>query len=159
MAGKGAANGSLRARATDGERGRDPPASAAGPPITPMSRSPLSGRGQLDGSDDSAFLFESLVARFIGRNGVSVQSGSGFGSTALRVHNRIFAMPVDTGIAVKLAAEDVAEWIQSDRGLPFTAGKARPLREWVLIPLTSHANWADAAEAAYAFGSAKPLKR
>jgi hypothetical protein len=83
---------------------------------------------------DHAELFEALCAEYAGVTGVSVPSGgSGFGSNALKINNKIFAMLVDGRLVVKLPAARVTELIETDAGLPFDAGKGKPMKEWVML--------------------------
>jgi TfoX/Sxy family transcriptional regulator of competence genes len=82
--------------------------------------------------------FATLVAALAGRDGVTLGSGRrGFGSGALTVHGRIFAMVSDDRIVLKLPHERVAAVLASGDGLAFDAGKGRPMKEWVALRETS----------------------
>jgi hypothetical protein len=63
----------------------------------------------------------------------SERGGQGFGSRALKINNRIFAMLVGGRLVVKLPRARVAELIETGRGQPFDAGKGRPMKEWVAL--------------------------
>ena len=82
--------------------------------------------------DSHAALFESLCDEYTGMSGVTVpDGGSGFGSNAIKINKSIFAMLVDDRLVVKLPAARVAELISSGDGVPFDAGKGKPMKEWV----------------------------
>ena len=54
-----------------------------------------------------------------------------FGHSALKAGGKIFAMVLSTGaFVVKLPAARVAELEQGGAGVPFQAGKGRPMKEW-----------------------------
>ena len=79
-----------------------------------------------------AELFESLCDEYAGVTGVTVpEGGSGFGSNAIKINKSICAMLVDDRIVVKLPAARVAQLISDGAGVPFDAGKGRPMKEWV----------------------------
>ena len=83
---------------------------------------------------DHAELFEALCAEYADVTGVSVPSGgSGFGSSAIKINSKIFVMLVDDHLVVKLPAARVAELIDTGAGLPFDAGKGKPMKEWVRL--------------------------
>ena len=84
-----------------------------------------SGEGQ-------AALFESICDEYAGRDGVTLPGGSsGFGSNAIKINKSIFAMLVDDRIVVKLPATRVSQLIAAGDGVPFDAGKGKPMKEWV----------------------------
>ena len=78
-------------------------------------------------------MFESLCEEYAGLSGVTVPDGggSGFGSNAIKINKSIFAMLVNDRLVVKLPAGRVAALISSGDGLPFDAGKGKPMKEWV----------------------------
>ena len=83
-------------------------------------------------TDSHAALFESLCDEYAGLSGVTVpDGGSGFGSNAIKINKSIFAMLVNDRLVVKLPAARVAELISSGDGVPFDAGKGKPMKEWV----------------------------
>ena len=99
--------------------------------------------------------FADLVAACGAWPGVEVPDGSrrGFGSKALRVGGQIFAMESMGRLVVKLPPDRVVALLDSGDGQPFTAGKAKWLREWVSLPLTHRdAEWV--AREAYEFVAA-----
>jgi TfoX/Sxy family transcriptional regulator of competence genes len=101
--------------------------------------------------------FADLVALCAAWPGVEVPDGSrrGFGSTALRVGGRIFAMESMGRLVVKLPAERVRGLLDSGEGQPFTAGKAKWLKEWVSLPL-DHPEADAIAREAYDFVGGSP---
>ena len=100
-------------------------------------------------SDQSqAALFESLCEEYAGISGVTVpEGGSGFGSNAIKIDRSIFVMLVSERLVVKLPAARVAELISSGQGLPFDAGKGKPMKEWVALNVDDDACRQLAAEA------------
>jgi hypothetical protein len=84
------------------------------------------------GTASQAALFESLCDEYAGVSGVTVPAGgSGFGSNAIKINKSIFAMLVNDRLVVKLPAARVAELIAARDGVPFDAGKGKPMKEWV----------------------------
>jgi hypothetical protein len=75
----------------------------------------------------------------------------GFGSSALRVHGRIFAMVSDGRLVLKLPPERVAALIGSGYGATFDTGKGQPLREWVSLEPTRQSKWLALATEALEF--------
>ena len=86
---------------------------------------------------DAAALFEQVVAEVQEDPRVALPAApgaSGFGSTALTVDGRIFAMLVGGELVLKLPGERVAALIAGGEGQPFRNGKGQPMREWVVVP-------------------------
>ncbi len=98
--------------------------------------------------------FDELVEVLAGEPGVTSPHESparGFGSNALKVHGSIFAMVVYGQLVVKLPAARVRELVADGTGAPFTAGKTRPMREWVAVPVEQYAAWEPLAREALRF--------
>jgi hypothetical protein len=94
----------------------------------------------MSGNEGHAALFESLCEEYAAVNGVTVpEGGSGFGSNAIKINKSIFAMLVNDRLVVKLPAARVTELISSGGGLPFDAGKDRPMKEWVALTIDASA--------------------
>lgn len=91
-----------------------------------------------------------------GPNVTQGDGGKGFGSYALKVEGRIFAMLSSRlEFVVKLPRTRVDELVESGEGHPFDSGKGRPMKEWLVVPPTSSLDWSAVAEEALAFvGSA-----
>src|SRR6185436_1735879 len=95
--------------------------------------------------------FERLAAAFVGRDGVTIGEGRGFGAGTLKAGGSIFAMRNAGGLALKLPADRVSALLGDGDGLAFDAGKGRPMREWVVVPWRSDEEWLALAEEASAF--------
>jgi hypothetical protein len=95
----------------------------------------------MSGAEGHSALFESLCEEYAGVSGVSVPDGggSGFGSNAIKINKSIFAMLVNDRLVVKLPAGRVAELISSGDGLPFDAGKGKPMKEWASLTVDEDA--------------------
>jgi len=94
----------------------------------------------MSSNQSQAALFESLCEEYASVAGVSVpEGGSGFGSNALKINRSIFAMLVNDRLVVKLPAGRVAQLISSGDGLPFDAGKGKPMKEWVAVSVDDDA--------------------
>ena len=79
--------------------------------------------------------FDEVIGALAERDGVTVGGGRGFGANALKVDGRIFAMSDDAGLVLKLPRDRVAALVASGAGLPFDAGKGRPMNSWVFRPM------------------------
>ncbi|GAA3582738.1 hypothetical protein GCM10022222_79410 [Amycolatopsis ultiminotia] len=102
--------------------------------------------------------FEDLVDEFQHVTGVTPPGASrGFGSHALRVHNRIFAMFVRGRLVVKLPKPRVDTLVADGHGVRFDANKGTPMKEWFAVAPESPLEWAELASEAMAFvENAKP---
>ncbi len=101
--------------------------------------------------------FEAIAEALTPIEGVTAGSGRrGFGSDALQVHGRIFAMARHGGIVLKLPGERVAELVAGGDGTPFDAGKGRPMKEWVVLSQRAQERWLPLAREALAFVAGAP---
>lgn len=80
--------------------------------------------------------FAELVQHFAHHPGVALPEHGrdrGFGSSALKVDGSIFAMLTQGRLVVKLPQARVTELVDAGTGVPFTAGKTAPMKEWLSI--------------------------
>jgi hypothetical protein len=83
-------------------------------------------------------------------------SSTGFGAAALKVNNRIFAMLSAERLVVKLPQARVEALIGDGIGEPFTAGKDRPMRQWLTLTTADPHTWRSLAREALDFVSGRP---
>ncbi|HEX3425293.1 MAG TPA: hypothetical protein VHT30_04120 [Acidimicrobiales bacterium] len=96
--------------------------------------------------------FATVIEAMAGQDGVTVGSGRrGFGSDALQVQGRIFAMARRGGLVLKLPAGRVDALLRSGLGDAFDAGKGKPMKEWVVVSLRAHDQWVALASEALAY--------
>ena len=96
--------------------------------------------------------FEDLVDEMVGLEGVTPpRGGSGFGRSALRVDNRIFAMFVFGHLVVKLPKPRVDVLVDDGHGVRFDANKGTPMKEWLSVGNDSPLAWPELAREALAF--------
>jgi hypothetical protein len=96
--------------------------------------------------------FEELVTAFALDPHITPPEGSrGFGSHALRVRGKIFAMVVRGHLVVKLPKARVDELVESGCGVRFDANKGRPMKEWLNLGADSTLEWEPLAREALAF--------
>ena len=101
--------------------------------------------------------FEKIVHELLRLPGVSYPSAElgrtrGFGSTALKVNGKIFAMINSQGrFAVKLPQQRVFELMADGRGARFEIGKARWVKEWVCLVPGTEDQWPAFAREALSF--------
>jgi hypothetical protein len=75
-------------------------------------------------------------------------TGKGFGSGALKVNGKIFAMMSSKGhFVVKLSAERVDALIAAGSGTRFIPGHGRPMKEWLVVT-ADHKFWLPLAKEA-----------
>ena len=96
--------------------------------------------------------FDDLVDELTATAGVTPPSpGGGFGSSALRVQNKIFAMLVRGRLVVKLPRARVDELVAAGVGDRFDANKGTPMKEWFNLGPTSDLPWSSLAHEALAY--------
>ncbi|MDE2196929.1 MAG: hypothetical protein KGJ56_07045 [Gammaproteobacteria bacterium] len=78
-------------------------------------------------------------------------NGKGFGSSALKVNGRIFAMMSSKGkFVVKLPKERVTELVKDGKGDNFAPGRGRLMKEWLEVKIPQ-AQWMALAKEARDF--------
>ncbi|WP_448625192.1 TfoX/Sxy family protein [Geodermatophilus sp. URMC 64] len=85
---------------------------------------------------DAEQRFAALVEALATRPGVGPPGAGGrrgFGSAALTVDGRIFAMVVGGGLVLKLPRHRVEGLVAAGTGLPFAAANGTPMRVWVAL--------------------------
>jgi hypothetical protein len=96
--------------------------------------------------------FDDLVGCFAGIPDVTLPGvGAGFGSSALRVSGRIFAMLVREQLVVKLPTARVDHFVKSGDGTNFDANKGIPMRQWLALNTGSDRSWIELATEALTF--------
>jgi hypothetical protein len=86
--------------------------------------------------------FDQLITSFARRPGVTPPSTSrGFGSHALKVNGKIFAMLVRGRLVVKLPRTRVTALVDAGEGAHFDANKGTPMKEWFSADPGSTLDW------------------
>ncbi len=102
--------------------------------------------------------FAAIVAAFRDEPGVtppdSTGAGKRFGSDALKVHDKIFAMHVGDRLVVKLSRQRVDDLIARGHGARFVSGQGRPMKEWFSVGPPGMPDALDLAREALAFVAA-----
>ncbi len=108
--------------------------------------------------DTTEARYAMIVDALLGSPAVSLgspdgkKSNQGFGSSALRVNNKIFAMLSSRGsFVVKLPRARVDELIASGHGERFDPGHGRLMKEWVVVEPTAEEDWLTLAREAMEF--------
>jgi hypothetical protein len=95
--------------------------------------------------------FVRVVSAFSGDRAVSRGTKKGFGSGALKVKGKIFAMMSSKGqFVVKLPKERVCDLVASGEGQYFDPGRGQLMKEWLAVGC-GKANWVELAREAYHF--------
>ena len=98
--------------------------------------------------------YAALVEEFLGESDVE-QSGKGFGSDALKVRGKIFAMLSHGRLVVKLPRQRVDALVASGDGERFDPRHdGRVMKEWLALAPTSPVEWLSLAREAQAFVAA-----
>ncbi len=106
-------------------------------------------------TDSADALFARLVTRFEGDPAVTLPSETGkrgkFGSDALKVDGKIFAMLSRGELVLKLPRSRVDELIASGVGTRFDPGHGRVMKEWVTVDAGRAGTWRELADEARSF--------
>jgi TfoX/Sxy family transcriptional regulator of competence genes len=101
---------------------------------------------------DDAERFDELLTFFAPDPRIRLpEGGRGFGSNALRVDGKIFAMFVRGRLVVKLPKVRVDALVDSGEGVRFDANKGTPMKEWVSLHPGSMVSWQALAQEARDF--------
>jgi TfoX/Sxy family transcriptional regulator of competence genes len=105
-------------------------------------------------SDDR---YAAVVVAFLGSADVTLGSPGkrGFGSSALQVGGKIFAMLVRGNLVVKLPRRRVDALVASGSGTRFDPGHGRLMKEWLAVEPTSDQDWLSLAREALEFVAAR----
>lgn len=105
--------------------------------------------------------FAMIVGELLSSPGVTPpaddsQSKKSFGSSALKIHNKIFAMLVRGRLVVKLPKARVDAIVTTGDGERFDPKRnGQLMKEWVCLEPTSELAWLDAAREAMQFVGSK----
>lgn len=94
-----------------------------------------------------------IADELVGPSVAEARPSRGFGSSALKVDTRIFAMLVQDRLVVKLPRQRVDALIASGEGERFDPGHGRLMREWLTVDPSRADLWLPLATEARAFVS------
>lgn len=105
--------------------------------------------------------YAAIVKAFAGKRGVSAESGRGFGSSALKIDNRIFAMLASgERFVVKLPRQRVDAMVAAGEGERFDPRRnGKLMREWLVVGPKLETHWLPLAQEAFEFAHVKSSKR
>jgi hypothetical protein len=100
--------------------------------------------------------YAAIVEAFLGESDVTgpndtPRTGRGFGATALKVNNKIFAMLTNDGFVVKLPRERVTALVATGKGQHYDPGHGRLMREWLAVAPDRADDWLPLAREAHTF--------
>ena len=97
--------------------------------------------------------FAAIVEELLSNPGVTPPSeGKKFGSSELKIHNKIFAMLVRGKLVVKLPKPRVDALVASEVGERFDPRRdGRLMKEWVVVDAISEEEWLSLAREAMEF--------
>jgi hypothetical protein len=99
--------------------------------------------------------FAPVVAAMAGKRGVTRESRQGFGSGALKVNGKIFAMLTPRAeFVVKISRVRVDELVSQGVGERFEPGPGRVMKEWLALDRRTEL-WTELAKEAYQFVKAQ----
>ena len=104
--------------------------------------------------DETEARFVAIVEAFARTPAVTHGKAGGrlFGSSAPKVHDKIFAMVSSTGhFVVKLPKARVDALVANGVGVRFDANRGQPMKEWLEVHSTSAEEWLQLAREALNF--------
>ena len=103
-------------------------------------------------ADSAQDRYDAIVTALLAEADVTFgPPGSGFGSSALKVNNKIFAMLFADRLVVKLPEHRVDQLVEAGDGLRFDPGHGRQMKEWLSVDPTSDLAWLSLAREARQF--------
>jgi hypothetical protein len=101
--------------------------------------------------------YATIVKAFAGKRGVSAESGRGFGSSALKIDNHIFAMLASGAeFVVKLPRHRVDALVAAGEGQRFDPRRnGKLMKEWLVVPRRLDTRWLPLAQEAFEFAKTK----
>ena len=105
--------------------------------------------------------YAALVDALVGEPGVTPPTADApqrFGSTSLKINNKIFAMLVQGRLVVKLPAQRVDALAAAGEGQHFDPGKGQLMKEWFSVEPGAEDEWLPLATEAMQFVG-RPVKR
>src|SRR5579884_2525715 len=95
--------------------------------------------------------FAKVAEAFSKDRAVEVGGGKGFGSGALKIRGKIFAMlSSQQRFVVKLSKKRVHELVTAGAGIRFEPRPGKPMNEWLVVK-ADRQDWIDLAKEAYEF--------
>jgi TfoX/Sxy family transcriptional regulator of competence genes len=85
----------------------------------------------------------------------TMSSTRAFGSTALKIHDKIFAMLVKDRFVVKLSRQRIDRLIEAEEGERLQMSAGRAMKEWFMVSPESDVDWQTLAQEALAFATSK----
>ncbi len=96
--------------------------------------------------------YDRLVATLVSEEGVTQSSKRGFGSSALWIRGKIFAMLASGSLVVKLPKSRVDALVAAGAGARFDPRRdGRLMKEWLVVASTSDEEWLALAKEAMVF--------
>lgn len=122
-------------------------------PLAPARAAPTSSDAR------AAVAYAALARRFVGQPRVSLPADKRgkFGSNALKIDGKIFAMLVKGALAVKLSPAEVEATAMAGRGEPLSMGRGRVMKGWLVVNEPPR-RWYAFAERARAFVAGERLQ-
>jgi hypothetical protein len=101
--------------------------------------------------------YATVMKAFAGKRGVSAESGRGFGSSALKIDNRIFAILASGDrFVVKLPRQRVDALVVAGEGERFDPRhNGKLMKEWLVVAHGLETRWLPLAQEAFEFARTK----